>query len=219
MASEEEREYARKFLKIIDIVENYQYFIWRRTTGLLYLTIAATISIFLLFGFSIVQLFPEKFAGIVFFIIISLTFLTIWLISINIFKLPKIYTTKEEKNNKAGKKTGITWFLLSLGYILLIIISNFIKLPSYTIPLYTQIFTGLGNFGNYYFSKKTRYYPGKIEKEYLYLSLTLLISSILIPIYKGYEWFIVTIFCLVGTYVFGVYIVLTSDKAFEQRVD
>ena len=215
MGDNEYEEYAKKFLKIIDVVEKYQYYMVRRTTGLLYLTIAATISIFLFLTLYILELVPASLKAITFVPLLMLIFAAIWFISANILKLPKIYQIGKREDEAAERGIGYTWFGLSLLYVLIMILNFIIHLPQFILPLYTQVFVALGNLGNYYFGKRTEQYPGKINREYLYFAIILLLTSPMITIFRGYEWFIVTIFTLLGTYAFGVYIVLTSDKALE----
>jgi hypothetical protein len=215
MSDEEYSDYAKRFLKVVEIVEKYQYYIERRTVGMLYLTIAASISIFLFLLSFLIELAPKNLKAGLFLTIFTFTFIAIWLIAVNIFKFPRIYQKEKEAEKRVGKRIGLTWFSLSLIYLLIIVINNVHPVPQYITPLYTQILVGLGNLGNYYHTRKTKWYPGKVEKEYLYFAIILLLTSPIIPILKGLEWLTVTIFALTGTYILGVYIVLTSDKALE----
>ena len=212
MALNEEKELAEDFLNVIKVIEKYHYYILRRTIGLLYLAIAATVSIFVIFILFMVNVIPESLLPLVIVGIVAIMFIEIFVVSMNIFKLPKIYAKKERKKGRSNL-IGKIWFIIFLITIPMMIIAPYLKFPDYTAPLVTQIFVGLGNMGNYIGSRKDEAYPGKIEKEYLLYSIIVLIAAVFIPYQPRYGWFIVTITALFGAYILGLYITLTADKA------
>ena len=214
MAFEREKELAEDFLNVIKVIEKYHYYLLRRTIGLLYLTIAATVSIFIIFISFIVNVIPEQFLPLVIVGILTIMLVEIFIVSMNIFKLPKMYSRKEESRKKRDL-SGKIWFTLAVITVALMMFGPYLKFPSYTAPLATQIFVGVGNIGNYIESRTDETYPGKIEKEYLLYSIVVLIAGAFIPFLPEYGWFIVTITALFGAYAMGLYITLTADKALD----
>ncbi|MGQ4891649.1 MAG: hypothetical protein ACP6IP_04070 [Candidatus Njordarchaeia archaeon] len=214
MEQREEKKLAKEFLNVIKYIEKYEYYMIRRSIGLLYLIIAATVSLFVISISYIIELIPTSLLPIAISILVILMITTIILASVNVFKIPKIY--EEQKKEKCkGSTSGLIWFILSIIAIAIIISANFIDYPDYTMPLTVQMLVGLGNLGNFYDSWKQKDYPGKIEKEYLIFSIVLLISAIFILVYPGFGWFVVTVTSLLGAYILGLYITLTAEKALE----
>lgn len=214
--NEEYIEEARKFKMVIEVVERFQYFILRRTIGILYLLIAATISVFLMIGLSISELFEGAYGLLVLTALFFAMLAIIFVVANNIFKLPRLYVSDKEALKDGGKERGIFWLILSMINFALMFVIIYTHAPFYLLPMSIQLFVALGNLGNYYFASKEEGYPGRVDREYLYLSLILFISTPLFPVFPGYGWFILTVFALAGTYITGLVILVTAEKALEE---
>jgi len=208
-----EIEKIKKLLDVADVLEKYDYYLLRRSVGLIYLTISASISLILVIFLGFIEIVPPSqttlFIGAVILIMIIATYFAVN----GIFGSLKIYKIEVKKGKSVS---GKIWGTLNALFFVILLLGFLGIIPEYDYPFIVQIIVGLGNLGNYYDSKKNEEFPGKIEKEYLVFSAILLATAVLIPLSPEYGWFIVTMTALLGSYIFGLYILFTSDNVFEQ---
>ena len=132
--------------------------------------------------------------------------------------VPSIYLTTQRYERKSRKSYyAYVWIPLSIIYVSAMVLANINILPKYLAPIFTEIFVGLGQIGNYWASSKLPRYPGKISTEYLIFGIIILLGTPLIGMFPGYEWFIVTVFCIIGSYLFGVYLIITAGRILKKR--
>ena len=215
MSIENHQEKIKELIEILDTLERYNYYVIRRSIGILYLLISATISFALLIFLYLLDLFRGLSLFIISLSFFLIVILTVILLSGTIFRTTVIYKEKKEKKKKKSI-SNIAWSLATITLIPIMIISQTFNLPYYLSPFYIQLMVAIGNLGNYLESHRQKDYPGKVEKEYLAISLILFITSPAFFIFPEYCWFILTITALGSTYIAGVYLILTAEKALEK---
>jgi len=213
--SNEDLEYAKKLLRIVDVIENYNYYLMRRSIGMIFIVIIALTSIII----SIISMIEQTFeltyfaASLLYFSSFSLFFMIIILLSYNIGKIPAIYSMKRVSYRDHGK----IWTIIG-GFIL---VTSFIIyntwVPDFYFPFILQASFGAGFIGDYLISRKQPEFPGKIDQEYLPIGLALLLFSPIILIYQDFSWIIAFMSITIGTFIFGIYLLLTAGKVFEKR--
>lgn len=209
---------VRKLLQIADILDVYGYYLLRRGIGSFYIGIAATVSLGLIFFFSL------KASGSTFIILATYAlffvfiFAMIMILGKQLLEIQPIYLTlpAQKERRKYRKYYGYSWILLSTVYLILIFMTTVHVISSQYSPLFTEAFIGFGQLGNYMASSKSPKYPGKVLKEYLVFGIAILLACPMIVIWPEYGWFIVTAFCVLGSYIFGVYIIVTANRVLRK---
>ena len=206
----------KELLEVLNVLERYNYYVIRRSIGILYLLISATIS----FGLLIFIYFLEVFKGISLFII-SLTFFIVVVIAVillsgSIFKTTMLYIEKKKVRRKSNI-SSIMWTLATIIIIPLMILSQYYNLPYYLSPLYIQLMVAVGNLGNYLESRREKDYPGKVKREYLVVSIFLFATLPAFVLFPEYCWLTLTITALGSAYITGLYLILTAEKALEAK--
>lgn len=211
----EDLEYAKKLLRIVDVIENYNYYLIRRSIGITFIVIIALTSIIIMLISMIEQALKLTYfvASMLYFSAFTFFFLIIILLSHNIVKIPTIYSTKRVSYRVHGK----IWTCVG-GFIL---VSSFVvyntSVPDFYFPFILQASFGIGFISNYLAARTTPEFPGKIDREYLPIGFALLLTSPLILVYPEQAWIITSIVIMIGTFIFGIYLILTASKVFEKR--
>ncbi|RLE75598.1 MAG: hypothetical protein DRZ80_02490 [Thermoprotei archaeon] len=210
----EDIERARKLLKIVDIIERYNYYLMRRAIGTLYIVIVGLISLIILFIgiFTEIITLPPSLEGILYFLSFIFFFIIIIPLGSLILRIPTLYSP----DKKSGKGYGITWMIVGASILIASSIIYTSPLPDYYFAFILQCLMSAGQFGNYLASRSQIDYPGKVEKEYFYFGLPLILFSPLILIFPEYAWLIVIIFVSTGTFLFGIYLIITAPKVFKK---
>jgi len=214
----EDIERARKLLKIADIIEKYQYYLIRKSIGSFYIGIISVVAIGLFTYPLLLEILGESravLAGILTGLITAIIFI-LWFVSA--FTSPKIFLEKEKKRKKFALSVNLLWLSLFSVYGIIGIVDIFMPLPEFIYPFYLSLMIGIGNIGNYFFSRKTKDYPGKIEKEYLYLGLVAILPAFIIPFVPQveYQWSLDFIAIWFGMFIFGIYVIITAPRVFEE---
>ncbi len=211
---DEDIQRARKILEIADIIDVYYYYLIRRGVGSFYIGISASVSVALLLMLNFIsEALPTYWILFGYIILWLFIFGIIFILSKQLFTIPSIYMTRKKGDRETKKRTSIYLFImLSTIYVIMFLHSIVDILPSYFAPLSTEIYIGCIQVWNYWQSYKTSEYPGKVSKEYLIFGVILFLGSLLIPLYPEYGWFIVLIFGLIGTYLFGLYLIISASS-------
>jgi len=199
------------------IIENFYYYHLRRGLGNFYIFISATISVFLFLGLIVrdylLDVVGLAAANMTIFLFILIAMIILFFMGAQYFKFLNLYKVRDSWEEK-----NITWLWvpISIGFIAYMIFAPSLGFPEYSYPLAVNIFVVAGNFVNYLNEAIREDYPGKVEKEYIFYIIILIIGAILIPIFPTFGWIITTISALAGAYAFGIYLVMTSERIFEE---
>ncbi len=212
--SDEDLEYAKKLLRIVNVIENYNYYLIRRSIGLIFIVIIALTAIIIATINMIEQALNLSLflSGMLYFSAFSLFFLVITILSHNIAKIPEIYSAKRMNYRNYG---GI-WMIAGIMILVSSVIIYNTYIPDIYFTFLLQVLFGVGFLGSYFTAKNDPDYPGKVKEEYLILGLVLILLSPLILLYPKYAWITAFTVVMIGTFIFGIYLILTASKVFEK---
>lgn len=213
--SNNDLERAKKLLKIVDIIELYNYYLIRRSIGMIYIIIIALVTMIMLLCSFLTESLSLSLSvvGALYVVSFIVFMVIIILLSTTIVRIPTIYETKSLE----GKRYGIVWTIIGIIIIISSIIIYNTSIPDYYFPFTMQFLYGIAYVCNYFISKMTGYYPGKVDVEYLYLGVSLIAGSMIILIYPRYDWIVVVLFAFMGTFLFGIYLIITASNIFKER--
>jgi len=204
------------FLEIVNVVKIYGWYVLRKAIGTLYVVISAAIGIILSFFLVLREILNPPLLEIMLCIVTVIGVATIIFFAVQIFSSLKIYPIKIRR----VRFTRITSFHI---WLLMLLVTSFIALSCKFLGLSATIFAlsihysvAIGNAGNYFTSHYTENYPGKIEREYLYISIIGFLTGPFILLYPDLKWLIVTLVNLVGSYLFGIFIIISSGKLLSE---
>ncbi len=207
--------------RLFSLVELIPFYIIRRTIGLIYILIAATILMGQAISMILESILSPSIANPITLIIVSITLLLIFvLVSFPLQKAIRVqryvFGTSSEKKDKSGKMWGFIWGIISVAIVILLFVSNYLQ-NDLLFYFGLQLLIGIGQMCNYLFSKRDKNYIGQIKNEYLYYSLFLIISSPIILIYSTFAAMFIEFTMLFCSYLFGLYILITSEKVFVEN--
>ena len=206
----------KNFLKIADVVKVYGWYVLRKTIGTLYVTISATIGIVVSVLLIVVNLLSSPLLEILIFVIPFIGIATILLFASQMFSTFKVYPIEIRNIRSRKVRSQHVWLILLLIIFLVSISVKFFAISVIILALTIHFSVAIGNMGNYIASRYTENYPGKISEEYLYISIIGFATGPFIILFPHFEWLIVTIVNLVGSYVFGIYLIASSSKLLSE---
>gem|GEM_PF-4752781 len=212
----EERERIERFLEIVDLIEVYGYYLLRKGIGELYIFVAGIISISLLLVLPLETILPNIYLSIAIVLIFIIASSSTLFACREFILIPYLYVRKPRKEKKIEIE-GVFWSIASIVIVLTFITIWTGLVPPTIAPFTVGVMVGFGNIGNYVGARGRKDYPGKVSREYLVLGVIIIMGSFLALLLPQYGWYIITIVALLGTFLFGVYILLTASKVLEQR--
>ncbi len=215
MSAQEEND-LMDILKIVNIVKMYGWYVLRKTIGTLYVVISATIGIILSFLLLVINVLNSPILDLIVFIVPSIGVAAILLFASQTFSTLKIYPLQIRKIRHTRITYSHIWLLMLLIIFIVALSTKFLNFPIILLALTIHFAIAIGNMGNYFASRCTEKYPGKIEKEYLYPSIIGFITGPFIPLYPNFAWLIVTLVNLVGSYLFGIFLIVSSSKLLSE---
>lgn len=213
--SDEDLEYAKRLLRIVDVIENYNYYLMRRSIGMIFVIIIALTAIIINFISMVEHLFELSYItiGILYFFSFSLFFLIIIFLSHNIGRIPIIYATKRVDYRDLGK----VWSIIGALILISAIIIYSTEVPDFYFFLTMQSLYGIGFISSYLTTKNKPNFPGKINLEFVSIGLIQFLTAPLILIYPKYSGIIAFMVITIGTFIFGIYLILTANNVFKKR--
>ncbi len=205
----------KQVAKLFALVELFPYYILRKTIGIIYIIIAATI----LVGESISNIFSQYInTEIVFMATMTMMFFLISLPIRSAFKLQTaISNTPEEKRRVPWFfSQSILWMIIGLLIVVVQIIADLLN-NRFLFYVGLEFLIGLGQLVNYWISAKEQKYPGRICNEYLYFGIIIMATVPLLILFPNIADELIEITVLFGTYIFGLYILTTSNKVFLEK--
>lgn len=209
MSANEER--LRKFIRIIDVIEKYEYYLLRRAIGNFYIGIIAIVATCVFLYLSIITTFD--WSGYISLIIILLGSSLIAILWVTTFRFKTILTRVKIRSKPSGYWVAI-YIILCLLWVLKY--SVMLEIPDSVFPPILTILLGIGNVG-LYLERRGMHYPGVILKEFLVLGLVFIVAGFGIAFVPDVctQWIITAIVLWIGMILFGLYVSLTASKVFQ----